>query len=151
TEYRDRRVADCGDRELAQRHMAGRQRGRIPVRQPRAERRRAADPDANGRPQRLDFPRDFDPTRATNVDLQKLENLVPVHRNARALHPVGTAFDNRLPQTLANGTVRLTSITDTVNPNARAFLLGPRAWNTDISVFKNFRLSEWTQLRFTAD
>ena len=65
--------------------------------------------------------------------------------NARLLHPLGTAFDNRLPQTLANGTSRLTSITDTVNPNARAFFLGPRAWNTDLSLFKNFSLSERTE------
>src|SRR3954454_4151722 len=105
----------------------------------------------NGRPQRLYFSGDFDPTRATNVDLQKLEALAPVDRNARRLHPLGTAFDNRLPQTLANGTSRLTSITDTVNSNARAFFLGPRAWNTDVSLFKNFTLRERLKLRFTAD
>jgi hypothetical protein len=105
----------------------------------------------NGRPQRLYFRGDFDPTRATNVDLQKLEALVPVDRGARLLHPLGDAFDNRLPQTLANGTVRLTSITDTVSPNSRAFFLGPRAWNTDVSLFKNFSVTERTKLRFTAD
>jgi hypothetical protein len=105
----------------------------------------------NGRPQRLYFRGDFDPTRATNVDLQKLEALVPVDRGARAMHPLGTAFDNRLPQTLGNGTVRLTSVTDTVSWNARAFFLGPRAWNTDISLFKNFSLTETMKLRFTAD
>lgn len=105
----------------------------------------------NGRPQRVYFRGDFDPTRATNVDLQKLEALVPVDRNARVMHPFGAAFDNRLPQTLANGTVRLTSITDTVSPNARAFFLGPRAWNTDLSLFKNFSLTERVRLRFTAD
>ena len=105
----------------------------------------------NGRPQRLYFRGDFDPTRATNVDLQKLEALVPVDRGARIMRPLGGAFDNRLPQTLSNGTVRLTSITDTVNPNARAFLLGPRAWNTDVSLFKNFSLTERLKLRFTAD
>ena len=62
-----------------------------------------------------------------------------------------TAFDNRLPQVLANGTSRLTSITDTVSPNSRAFFLGPRAWNTDVSLFKNFSLGEHAKVRFTAD
>ena len=105
----------------------------------------------NGRPQRLYFRGDFDPTRATNVDMQKLLALVAANRSARVMHPLGAAFDNRLPQLLANGTVRLTSITDTVNPNARAFIVGPRAWNTDASVFKNFSLTERIKLRFTAD
>ena len=71
----------------------------------------------NGRPQRLWFKGDFDPTKATNVNLQALQALVPVDRSQRAIHPVGTAFDNRVTQTLANGTTRLTSITDTVSWN----------------------------------
>ena len=105
----------------------------------------------NGRPQTLYFRGDFDPTRATNVDLQKLYALVPVDRNARAIRPLGAAFDNRLTQTLSNGTTRLTAVTDTVSWNSRAFFLGPRAWNTDISLFKNFSLTERLKLRFTAD
>jgi hypothetical protein len=47
--------------------------------------------------------------------------------------------------------VRLTPITDTVSWNARAFFMGPRNWNTDASVFKNFRFTESANLRFTAD
>jgi len=46
--------------------------------------------------------------------------------------------------------VRLTSVTDTVSPNSRAFFLGPRAWNTDVSFFKNFSLTESMKRRFTA-
>ncbi|MBV6430471.1 MAG: hypothetical protein IANPNBLG_00584 [Bryobacteraceae bacterium] len=105
----------------------------------------------NGRPQRLYFAGDFDPTRATNVDAAKLQALVPVDRGARKMHPVGAAFDNRIPLPLASGAVRLTSITDTVSWNSRAFFLGPRAWNTDVSFFKNFLLTERMKLRFTAD
>lgn len=67
------------------------------------------------------------------------------------MHPVGAAFDNRIPLPLASGAVRLTSITDTVSWNSRAFFLGPRAWNTDVSFFKNFLLTERMKLRFTAD
>jgi hypothetical protein len=52
---------------------------------------------------------------------------------------------------LPNGTVRQTPITDTVNWNARSFFRGPGSWNTDISLFKNFRLRERVNVRFTAD
>jgi len=105
----------------------------------------------NNRPQRLYFAGDFDPTRATNVDLQKLYSLVPVDRNQRLLRPLGAAFDNRLPLPLANGTTTLVAVTDTVSWNSRAFFLGPRFWNTDVSFFKNFSLTERVRLRFTAD
>ena len=105
----------------------------------------------NGRPQRLYFRGDFDPTRATNVDAQKLQALVPVDRNARIIRPIGSAFDNRVVQKLADGTTRLTSITDTLNWNARSFFLGPRAWNVDASIFKWFNFTETTRMRLTAD
>ena len=104
-----------------------------------------------GRSQRLWFRGDFDPTLARNVDQTALQQLVPVARNARLLRPVGTAFDNRVAQSLANGTTRQTPITDTVNWNSRAFFRGPGQWNIDMSVFKNFQLAEKVTLRFTAD
>jgi hypothetical protein len=104
-----------------------------------------------GRNQRLWWAGDFNPLLATDVDQAALQKLVPVDRNLRIAKPVGTAFDNRIPQVLANGTSRLTSITETVNWNARAFFLGPGAWNTDMSVFKNFTITEQVRLRFTAD
>jgi hypothetical protein len=105
----------------------------------------------NNRPQRLWFRGDFDPTKAKNVDLAPLENLVPVNRGSRAIHPVGANFDNRIPQLLANGTTRLTPITDTVSWNPRAFFKGPGAWNVDASVFKNVQFTERYNLRLTAD
>jgi hypothetical protein len=83
--------------------------------------------------------------------LQKLYALVPVDRNQRIMRPVGAAFDNRIPLVLSNGTTSLVGITDTVAWNARAFFLGPRAWNTDVSFFKNFSITERVRLRFTAD
>jgi hypothetical protein len=105
----------------------------------------------NNKPQRLYFRGDFDPSKATGIDLQKLYALVPLDRNQRVMRPVGTGFDNRIPQVLKNGTVRQTSITDMVSWNSRAFILGPRAWNSDISLFKNFAYKERYNLRFTAD
>ena len=77
--------------------------------------------------------------------------LVPADRAQRAIHPQGPNFDNRLPQTLANGTVRTTPITDAYNYTPRGFITGPGNWNTDISVFKWFDITETVRLRFTAD
>jgi len=104
-----------------------------------------------GRPRRLWFKGDFDPRLASGVDQTALQNLVPLDRNQRVLRPLGSGFDNRLPQVLANGTIRQTPVTDTVNWNARSFFRGPGSWNSDISLFKNFRLAENLNVRFTAD
>lgn len=105
----------------------------------------------NRRKQRLYFAGDFDPRLASNVDQTKLQALVPVDRASRKMHPVGAAFDNRVPVRLADGTIRLTPITDTVSWNSRAFVLGPSNWNVDASVFKNFSVTERMKVRFTAD
>jgi hypothetical protein len=105
----------------------------------------------DGRTRRLWFAGDMEPSRATGVDAAKLQQLVPLDRSQRVVRPLGTAFDNRLPQQLADGSVRLTTITDNVNWNARNFFRGPGAWNQDFSVFKHFDLTEKVKLRFTAD
>ena len=105
----------------------------------------------NGRNQLLYFRGDFDPRNASNVDATALQALVPVDRNQRVIRPVGTAFDNRVAQQLANGTSRLTTITDNMNWNARAFMLGPRNWNMDMSVFKWFQIKENVRMRLTGD
>ncbi len=104
-----------------------------------------------GRTQRLWFAGDFTPTLATNVDQNALQALVPLDRSQRKMHPVGANFSNQIQQVLANGTVRNTSITETVSWNSRAFYKGPGAWNADISAFKNFSITEGIKLRFTAD
>jgi hypothetical protein len=104
-----------------------------------------------GRTRRLYFRGDFDPTFATNVDATKLQQLVPVDRSQRILRPLGPNFDNRIPQQLADGSVRSTTVSDMVNWNARNFFLGPRQWNEDLSVFKYFDITERVKTRFTAD
>jgi len=104
-----------------------------------------------GRDRRLWFAGDFDPTLASNVDQTALQKLVPLDRNLRIVKPVGSNFANQIPQVLANGTVRNTSIGETVNWNSRAFYQGPSMFGTDISAFKNFRITEKINLRFTAD
>ena len=67
------------------------------------------------------------------------------------LRPLGSNFDNRLPQTLANGQTVLTNINENVNWNARNFFRGPGSWNQDLSIFKNFLIAERFNIRFTAD
>ncbi|MFN7995018.1 MAG: carboxypeptidase regulatory-like domain-containing protein [Bryobacteraceae bacterium] len=104
-----------------------------------------------GHNQELYFRGDFDPTQATNVNLQTLENLVPTDRSQRVMHPVGSGFNNRLPFTLANGTVVSTTITDNLSWNARNFFLGPRSWNQDLTLFKYFEITERMRLRLAGD
>lgn len=104
-----------------------------------------------GRQQRLWFRGYFDPTQASKVDAARLQQLVPVDPGQRIARPLGANFDNKLPQTLANGTVVQTSITDMLNWNARNFFRGPGSWNQDASVFKTIHLTERLSTRLTAD
>ena len=104
-----------------------------------------------GKTQQLYFRGDFDPTQATNVDMAKLTQLVAADRSQRVLRPIGSAFDNRLPFQLADGTIVNTSITDLLSWNSHNFFLGPRQWNQGFSIFKYFEFTERMRLRFTAD
>jgi hypothetical protein len=105
----------------------------------------------SGRPQRLWFKGDFDPRLASNVDANALQALVPVDRGQRVFRPLGSAFNNQLPQLLANGTVRNTPVGDNVNWNARNFFRGPGNWNVDASLFKHIAFTERYWLRLTFD
>ncbi|HEY2933429.1 MAG TPA: carboxypeptidase-like regulatory domain-containing protein [Acidobacteriota bacterium] len=104
-----------------------------------------------GRRQRLWFRGDFDPTQATNVTGGNLQALVPVDRSQRVVHQLGPNFNNLLPQLLQNGSTRNTPIGELYNPSPRAFFLGPGAWNVDMTIFKNFRVGERVEARFSAD
>jgi hypothetical protein len=107
-----------------------------------------------GRTQKLFFRGNFDPTEATNVDMNKLQQLVPADESQRVLRRISSGpgvFDNKVLVPLKDGTTRETDITDMVNWNARAFFLGPRQWNQDFSVFKYFEFTERVRLRFTSD
>ena len=105
----------------------------------------------SGKDQVLYFKGDFSPSLATGVDQARLQALVPVDRSQRAIHPVGAAFDNRIQQQLANGTIVNTSITDNFTWNAKNFYLGPRSWGQDLSVFKYFEITERVKVRLTGD
>jgi len=106
---------------------------------------------------RLWFKGDFNPALATNVTGGDLTALVPADRSQRTVRPFGPdcsgSFDtNRLAVLLADQVTCFdASTSDFFNPSKRASLIGPGAWNTDISVFKNFKIREVANLRFTAD
>ena len=85
------------------------------------------------------------------MDLSKLEQFVPTDRSQRVLKPLGSNFDNKLPQGLANGTLVQTTLGDIVNWNARNFFRGPGSWNQDLSLFKNISITERIRTRLTAD
>lgn len=104
-----------------------------------------------GQNQLLYFAGDFNPAGATNVDLAKLESLVPVDRSQRILRPLGPAFNNRLAFTLANGQVVQTSITDNLSWNSHNFFQGPRSWNADASLYKYLGITEKLKLRLSGD
>lgn len=104
-----------------------------------------------GQNQMLWFAGDFDPTQASGVSLSALESVVPVDRGARAIHPLGSGFNNQIPQTLADGSVVMTPITDNLSWNTRNFMLGPSAWNQDVSAFKYFTITERVHLRMSGD
>lgn len=103
-----------------------------------------------GHNQMLYFRGDFDPTQAASVNLTALEQLVPVDRSDRAIHPIGPEFNNEVPVTLANGQVELTPY-DVLGWTSQNFFLGPRSWNEDLSFFKYFDIKERMKLRITSD
>src|SRR5262249_61726494 len=74
-----------------------------------------------------------------------------VARSQRVVRPLGPTFNNQIPLTLANGTVRNTGIGELYNYSPRANFLGPGAWNVDLALFKNFKFSEQGNIRFSAD
>jgi hypothetical protein len=104
-----------------------------------------------GQNQMLWFAGDFDPTQASGVNAAKLQALVPVNRGDRNIHPLGPNFDNFLPQTLADGTAVTTNITDNLSWNSRNYMLGPKSWNQDVTLFKYFSFTEQIKLRMSGD
>jgi hypothetical protein len=103
-----------------------------------------------GRQRQVYFRGDFDSKQATGANATQLLTLVPADYSQRILRKLG-ANNNQIPQTLANGTVVNTGVTDLLNWNARNFYQGPGMWNEDLSFYKDFRFRERYRLRFTGD
>ncbi len=129
---------------------------RLQVGNPRLRADRRLELTIFGDRQRLWFIGDFNPLGATNVTGGDLTALVPVDRSQRVTRPFGPdcngSFNtNRLAVPLANGGCFNAGVGDFYNFSPRANIIGPGAWNTDLSVFKNFKIKERANIRFTSD
>ncbi|MFN7929435.1 MAG: hypothetical protein U0Y68_16105 [Blastocatellia bacterium] len=103
-----------------------------------------------GARQRLWFRGDFNPALATNVTGGNLQALIAPNRGQRLARPLGAGFNNQL--TLTQGGKSFTvRIDDLYNYSPRANLVGPGAWNADLSLFKNFSFREHGKLRVAGD
>jgi hypothetical protein len=116
--------------------------------------------DIFGSHQRLWFLGDFNTSAATNVTGGDLNALIPPDINRRVVHMAGPdcggKFTNRIAiqnVTLSGGSIGCfnAGITDLFNLGRRGGIIGPGSWNTDLSVFKNFKFKERASLRFTSD
>ena len=110
----------------------------------------------NGQLQRLWFKGDFNPALASNVTGGNLTALVPQDRSQRVVRPFGPdcdgSFDtNRLAVPLTGGGCFNVGVSDFYNFSPRANIMGSGGWNTDLSAFKNFKIKERVNMRFTAD
>jgi hypothetical protein len=106
--------------------------------------------DIFGKQQQVYFRGYFDSTQAKGPNAGQLLQLVPADFTKRVFTRVG-ANNNLIAQTLKDGTVVQTNITDMLNWNARNFFQGPGAWNQDMAVYKTFSIKEKYRLRFAAD
>lgn len=97
------------------------------------------------------FKGNFVPTQASGVNLAQLETLVPANISQQAVHPLGANFDNTLPVHLANGQIAQIPVSGTYNWSPRANILGPPAWNEDLSLMKYVPLGEHARLRVQGD
>lgn len=111
----------------------------------------------NGVNQRIWFKGSFDPTQATNVDMQKLQQLMPVDPTQRVMRQLGNPGDGgwvQLP--LKNGGTAWAPLDATyyynlVSWNQRANIKGPGYWTADMGLNKTFSIRESTKLQIKAD
>ncbi|MFB3922031.1 MAG: TonB-dependent receptor [Terriglobia bacterium] len=108
--------------------------------------------------QRLWFRGDVNLSTATNFTGGASPNIVPLDPAHRVVRPFGPNCDGnfvgsspRLAVTLGDGSCYNAPTNDFYNPSPRASIIGPGAWNTDLSIFKNFKVKERVNIRFTAD
>jgi hypothetical protein len=92
------------------------------------------------------FAGNFTVSNATNIS----GTLVPA-----AVRPAGPdcsgAYSGRLAVTLKDGTCYDAPFSGFYNPNPRDNIIGPGAWNDDLSLYKHFKIGERFDVRFSAD
>lgn len=107
-----------------------------------------------GQQYRLWFKGSFDPTQASNVSGGDLSSLIPANTAQATVRPFGPNckgdYVGQLALTLADGSCYSAPI-NYYNPSPRANIIGPGAWDSDISLFKTFAFGERLKLRFEGD
>jgi len=92
------------------------------------------------------FAGNFNPSNATNVSGTLA---------GAAVRPAGPdctgAYDGKLAVTLMDGTCYDAPFSGFYNPNPRDNIIGPGAWNDDLSLYKHFKFGERFDMRFSAD
>ena len=92
------------------------------------------------------FSGNFNTNNATNV------SGTPVSATVRPAGPnCSGAYSGQLAVTLANGTCYNAPFSGFYNPNPRDNIIGPGAWNDDLSLYKHFKIGERFDMRFSAD
>jgi carboxypeptidase family protein len=119
--------------------------------------------DVNGTLQRLWFIGDFNTSNVTTVGGGDLNALIPAgqtsppvgqypNRVVRNLGPdCSGKYINKIAVMLANGNCFNAGTNGLYNWSPRGNIIGPGAWNDDLSLFKNITFKERYQVRFTAD
>ncbi|MGH9470614.1 MAG: hypothetical protein ACRD1N_09755, partial [Terriglobia bacterium] len=107
-----------------------------------------------GQPYRLWFKGSFDHTKATNVKGGNLSSLVAANTANRVVRLPGPncsgAYVGQLAVNLPSGAC-YNSPVHFYNYSPRANIIGPGAWDSDISLFKTFALGERVKLRLEGD
>jgi hypothetical protein len=106
-----------------------------------------------GQQYRLWFKGSFDPTQATNASATNLSSLIPANIAQRTVRPAGPNCEGQYVGQLA---VTLTSgcydaPVNFYNYSPMGNIIGPGAWDSDISLFKTFAFGERVKLRFEGD
>lgn len=106
-----------------------------------------------GNEYRLWFKGNFDPTQATNVSGGNLSSLIPDNIAQRTVRPAGPncegQYVGQLPVQLSSGCYD--APINYYNYSPIANIIGPGAWDSDISLFKTFSLGERVKFRLEGD
>lgn len=108
-----------------------------------------------GARQRLWFMGSFDPTQATDVTGGNLQSLIPANIAQQVVRPAGPnctgQYVGQFAVNLPNGSCYNAPASSLYNWSPRANIIGPGAWDSDISLFKTFAIGERFKARLEGD
>ncbi|MGA2985921.1 MAG: TonB-dependent receptor [Terriglobia bacterium] len=121
------------------------QPGRIRI--PAANRATLTVPSVSSDNYRQWFAGDFNPSNAANVS----GTIISANAARLAGPNCSGQYVGQLAVNLANGTCYSAAFSGFYNPAPRDNIIGPGAWNDDLSLYKHFKVGEKVDLRFAAD